>query len=92
MQRLKKAEQSSTTSLVHPASSTSTSLTSSHSPPVVPPTGGPSVDAILRLRRTNRKVDADDVSSRFQKAMEYKRQKKQSKPTQAEERRGAEEQ
>ena len=37
------------------------------------------MEAILRLRKTNRKVDADDISNRFQKAMEYKRQKQQSK-------------
>ena len=92
LQRLKKEEQRTPSSLVHPASSTSTSLPSSQSPPAVPPSGGPSVDAILRLRRTNRKVDADEVSNRFQKAMEYRKQKKQSTPTQGEEHRGVGEQ
>ena len=33
------------------------------------------MDAILRLRKTNRKVDADEVSNRFQRAMEYRKQR-----------------
>jgi len=68
---------SSHSTLVHRTSS-ATSL-SSHPAPVFRPTGGPSVDAILRMRRTNRKVDTDDISNRFQKAMEYKRMRQQQK-------------
>ena len=66
----------STSTLVH-RSSSSTSL--SHAPPSFRPTGGPSVDAILRMRKTNRKVDTDDISNRFQKAMDYKRMREQQK-------------
>ena len=63
------------------ASSTSIQSASSASTSKAPsgPTGGPSAAAILRLRRTNRKVDADDVSSRFQKAMEYRKQRQHGK-------------
>lgn len=68
----------SPTTLVHRPSS-STPLTSSHASPMFRPSGGPTVDAILRMRRTNRKVDTDDISSRFQKAMDYKRQRQQQK-------------
>ena len=61
------------------ASPSSSSSSSSISKPPAGPAGGPSVDAILRLRRTNRKVDADEVSNRFQKAMEYRKQRQHSK-------------
>ena len=69
---------SSSSTLVHRPSSP-TSLSSSHAPPQFRPVGGPSVDAILRMRRTNRKVDADDVGNRFQKAMDYKRMRQEQK-------------
>jgi len=68
---------SSHSTLVHRPSS-ATSL-SSHPAPMFRPSGGPSVDAILRMRKTNRKVDTDDISNRFQKAMEYKRMRQQQK-------------
>ena len=76
----------SASSLVHRPSSASS--LSSHAPPVFRPTGGPSVDAILRMRRTNRKVDSDDVSNRFQKAMDYKRMREQQKEQAEEKGRG----
>jgi len=68
---------SSTSTLAHRSSSATSLL--SHAPPMFRPAGGPSVDAILRMRRTNRKVDTDDISNRFQKAMDYKRMRQQEK-------------
>ena len=33
------------------------------------------------MRKTNRKVDTDDISNRFQKAMDYKRMRQEQKET-----------